>query len=450
MKGFVETPSKLVDLMVRKLFLTEPPSDSVILDPGCGTGAFIDGIIRWCREHQSSIPNIVGLDSNPRHSDFARKKFEQIGSISIKNQDFLVQTEAKYDFIIGNPPFVPITQLSQKEKETYRAQFATAVGRFDLYLLFFERALQSLKPKGRLVFITPEKFLYVEAAEALRRLLSNTNVEEIQMIDENVFEGRVTYPTITTITNQRPSIETSVIHRNGGSTRTTFPSDGSSWLPYIGVQENIKANGYLAQICERISCGVATGADSVFVLQTTHVPSDLKPFSYPTIGGRELGPGKEIFGPKHSMLIPYNRDGTLLKPDQLGSLADYLSKTEVRQKLEGRTCVSHKPWYAFHENPPLRSILRPKIICKDITHRPFFWVDRSGTIVPRHSTYYIVPKDPSRIVELADFLNSSEASKWLEANCQRAANGFLRVQSHVLKKLPIPRELARPLITLTC
>ena len=80
----------------------------------------------------------------------------------------------------------------------------------------------------------------------------------------------------------------------------------------------------------------------------------------------------------------------------------------------------------------------PKILCKDIGAAPFFAVDREGSILPRHSVYYIVPADADHLDALASFLNSSFAQQWLRDHCQRAANGFIRLQSHVLKRLPVP------------
>jgi adenine-specific DNA-methyltransferase len=449
LKGYVETPSKIADLMIDKLFKTEPFPESTILDPGCGTGVFIDAIIRWCQRKKTTIPQIVGIDYNPRHASKTRFKFREYSSVSVSHDDFLKPTTAKYDFVVGNPPYVPITDLSEKEKGEYRALYQTAVGRFDLYLLFFECALRSLRPGGRLVFITPEKFLYVETASPLRKLLQTTCVEEIQMMNENVFGKLVTYPTISTITNRPGPCQSLLVKRNGESSRVMFPSDGSSWLPYLVDRQEVRSEHVLEDICLRISCGVATGADSVFVLSSERLSSDLKPFAYATIGGRELGQSNKIVTVR-SMLIPYDTEGRLLDPERLGPLWSYLSEPDIRGRLEERTCVSHKPWYAFHENPPLRDILRPKIICKDIAHEPHFWIDRIGTIVPRHSTYYIVPNDPSRIDELADFLNSREACDWLETHCQRAANGFLRIQSHMLKQLPIPGRLSKTLITVSC
>jgi len=90
----------------------------------------------------------------------------------------------------------------------------------------------------------------------------------------------------------------------------------------------------------------------------------------------------------------------------------------------------------------MHEILRPKLLCKDIGAKPFFTVDRTGTLIPRHSVYYIVPSKPALLDELADYLNSSLAQEWLHDHCQRAANGFLRLQSHVLKRLPVPARFA--------
>jgi adenine-specific DNA-methyltransferase len=451
MKGYVETPADIVALMVNKLFKRKRPSrNSRILDPGCGTGAFIDGVIRWCHEHKVALPRIVGIELDPRHVHKAISRFRAHSSISIQCRDFLIPDEAKYDYVIGNPPYVPITELTEQEKSNYRALYETATGRFDLYLLFFERALQSLKAGGRLVFVTPEKFLYVETAKTLRQLLSARQVKEIQMLSEDVFGQLVTYPTITTVDNKPSSSKTFLMLRDGRRTRVEFPTDGSSWLPYVNTKQSTQDKYKLEDICVRISCGVATGADSIFVKDTEELDSELRRFAYPTLAGRELTATTDRLVSKHSMLVPYSRNGKLIQLDDLGALRDYLSRQEVRDRLEKRTCVSHKPWYAFHENLPLPDILRPKILCKDITTLPHFWIDLDGIIVPRHSLYYIVPRDSSRIEEIASYLNSETAKRWLESHCQHAANGYIRIQSHVLKKLPISVHLVeKPLVTVT-
>lgn len=444
MRGFFPTPAPIVDSMVARLFRLRPPQPGdTLLDPGCGTGAFIEGVIRWCaREHQPT-PRITGVEADPSLVQRARQKFDSQPNVVVEERDFLTPSTDRFNYIIGNPPYVPITRLSNTERHEYRQRFRCATGRFDLYLLFFEQSLGLLRPGGRLVFITPEKFLYVETARPLRRELSDVGVEEIALIDESAFGNLITYPTITTVCRGTAHGETRLVLRDG-TVRTARLSRIESWLPVLNGMDFQSSGTNLETLFSRISCGVATGADRVFILKDCDIPDSLRSFAFRTLSGRQLVPGGGV-QTTHSMLVPYDRNGVLLAEQKLGALGYFLGQEERRTQLMGRTCVARKPWYAFHENPPLRELLQPKILCKDIGTRPWFVVDETGDVVPRHTVYYLIPKDASRIHELCSYLNSEQATSWLQANCQRAANGFARLQSHVLKRLPIPPHLTNDL-----
>jgi SAM-dependent methyltransferase len=441
LKGFVPTPAPLVDHMVDKLFRAAPPTaSSTLLDPGCGAGAFVEGVIRWCTRARAPIPWIMALDSDPERLRQARQALPHVDRVKLLQADFLAPRREQFDYIIGNPPYVAITGLDPDERSRYRRQYLTAVGRFDLYVLFFEQALRLLKPDGRLVFVTPEKFLYVQSASPLRQQLAAAGVEEIELIDEGAFAGLVTYPAITTVSGRKPGQTVRVITRDGSARQVPLRGTGASWLPDVNGVPHADSAHSLTDAFLRISCGVATGADGIFVMRNENVPPALREFAHPTISGREISVGESPC-PRHQMLIPYNLDGELLAEGELGPLHTYLAHPERKARLSERTCVARKPWYAFHETPPLGEILRPKILCKDIGARPWFGVDEEGSIVPRHSVYYLVPKDPGMIHGLCDYLNSPSVSDYLVANCQRAANGFLRLQSHVLKRVPLPEDL---------
>ena len=442
MKGFVPTPRETVDAMVKMLFRPRAPEPhNTVLDSGCGTGEFIDGVLRWCESRGIAPPRITGVESDPRHLPVLHGKYERQSAVRVEHADFLADDRAKYDFIVGNPPYVPITALSESEKADYRARYATARGRFDLYLLFFEKALRSLAPGGRLVFITPEKYLYVETAGPLRDLLARCHVEEIRLVREDTFGELVTYPTITVLDNAAPG-PTRIVRRDGCTITVNLPPGRDPWLPLLEGAAPPRAAATLADVCLRISCGVATGADGVFVLPADGLDPALRRFAYPTVAGRELTPVTGDLPHRFVILIPYDEHCRLLPLEGLGSLGHYLMRDDIRGRLLARTCVRRKPWYAFHETPMLPDILRPKILCKDIGEKPQFWVDRSGRIVPRHSVYYIVPRDPAAIDVIAGYLQSPRAHEWLARNCQRAAKGFLRLQSRALQRLPLPDDVA--------
>ncbi len=199
----------------------------------------------------------------------------------------------------------------------------------------------------------------------------------------------------------------------------------------------------LIDYCVRISAGIATGADPLFVRRSSDVVDALRPFAHVALAGRDLSlDSSRLPSPNKVLLLPYSADGKLLPEAKLGALGAFLRMPDNQEKLRGRTCSKSKAWYAFHDNCPLPDIRRPKILCKDIGERPKFWIDRSGTILPLHSVYYIVPSDPADGEPLCAWLNGPEAGTWLMNHCQRAANGFIRLQSRVIKNLPVPADLS--------
>ena len=444
MRGFVSTPDKIVDSMVGKLFADKPPtSANKLLDPGCGPGAFIGGVLRWCKKNDLDAPQIVGYENSPSRHAEAQANYGRLPSVTLRQEDFLDgRSCGPFDYVIGNPPYVPITAMSVTEKAGFRKRFISARGRFDLYLLFFERALRLLAPRGRLVFITPEKFLYVKTAEPFRRLLRSYQIKEIEFVSEATFGKLVTYPTITTIEKvAERSQETVVVLRSRARRIIRFPDDGSSLQPklYSNGKKPLESGVTLADICIRVSCGVATGLDSLFVQKTAALENRLLRFALPAISGRDLHTNSdETLKSDKSILAPYDRSGRLLPLAELGDFGRFLLQPANRRNLQARTCAQRKPWHAFHDSFPLPDMLRPKLVCKDITAEPRFWADSEGAVVPCHSVYYIVPRDPSLLYELRDYLNGPEAGEWLRAHCHRAANDFLRLQSEILKRLPIP------------
>lgn len=448
MKGHVPTPDEVAERMVRRLFRDDPPtSTDEILYPGCGTAPFAAAVERVCADEGWELPTGLGIETNPEHLTDARGR--ALRHVEFEERDFLAPDMpdlGHFEYIVGNPPYVPIEGLNEDEKRRYRATFDTAIERFDLYLLFFERAMALLPPGGRLSFVTPEKFEYVDTAAPLRRLLTSdsVHVEAIEHIDEDAFTGRVTFPCITTV--RRCQDDGTVVKLRDGSTHTTaLPGDGASWASSVRDADSasLETGVTLTDVTERVSPGVATGADAVFVFERDDVPEyvDSK-WIRRTVAGRQLrehdGPGTNTV-----FLCPYRDDGSLPTEDALGSFGEWAE--QHRERLEDRSCVRKdgKPWYAWHENPPMEDLLQPKIVFKDIAKTPTFWPERDGDIVPKHSVYYLVPDDGVSLDDLLEYLNSPAARTWMEANCQKAANGFYRLQSRVLSDFPVPAELSQ-------
>ncbi|WP_018259322.1 Eco57I restriction-modification methylase domain-containing protein [Halomicrobium katesii] len=450
MKGHVPTPDALAEKTVQRAFRDDPPAGADhILYPGAGDAPFAAAVERVCDEEGWEYPDGVAVETDPEHLAQARDR--GLTHVTFEERDFLADEmldAGTFDYIVGNPPYVPIEGLSEDEKERYRATFQTAVERFDLYLLFFERALSMLAPTGVLSFVTPEKYEYVDTAAPLRRLLrsGDIRIEEIEHIPEDAFTGLITFPCITTVRRiENPDVprETHVTLRDGTTHTTTLPVTGDSWASNVrGADlEDMQTGATLGDITERISPGLATGADKVFVLDADDVPDEIdEQWVYPTVSGSQL---RDFDGPYTDSVFvcPYTSTGELADEDELDRFYEWLE--DHRERLEDRSCVENgKAWYGWHENPPMQDILQPKIVFRDIAKVPQFWAESEGTVVPKHSVYYAVPQDGVPFDELLAHLNSPEARMWMEAHCQKAHNGYYRLQSRVLRDLPVPKEWA--------
>jgi len=445
--------------MARCLFEENPPTEGKrILYPGCGGEApFAQAVEAICREERYPLPSGLAVENDPGLAEQAEGL--DINHLRLRKVDFLgpeMAEEGPFDYVLGNPPYVPIEGLSEEEKARYRSNFQVAKGRFDLYILFFERALSLLAPGGRLVFVTPEKWEYVETARPLRKITAgggrgsaNYHVEEINHIGKDAFPQLTAYPSVTTIRRiedeNASDRATQIRTRDGTTHQTRLPSGGESWAAAVRGKDlsGIETGLTLGDVTVRVSPGMATGADAVFVFGKDEVPEGLVPkWTRPTVSGEELTHGRAS-NPRSVFACPYRSDGTLPKESELGAFGEWAR--EHRERLENRSCVQKagKRWYAWHETPPMKDILRPKIVFKDIAKEPKFWAEHAGEIVPRHTVYYLVPEEGVSFDQLLDYLNGPVAKEWMEARCQRAANGFLRLQSRVLCKLPVPTEVTR-------
>ena len=192
-----------------------------------------------------------------------------------------------FDVVIGNPPYVRIQSLPRDEADYYRANYESAFGSFDLYVMFVEQGLRLLKPGGRLGFITSGKFLKAEYGKKLQQhILRQATVEQIMDLSaQQVFGDATTYPVM-------------LVLRKGAEDRklryTFVPEDPTDpgpenrigQAPSVDVEQAALTEGRwppqpsrrvaaarsvsvkpLGELCPNIFVGLQTSADRVFVVQ---------------------------------------------------------------------------------------------------------------------------------------------------------------------------------------
>ncbi|WP_432693989.1 Eco57I restriction-modification methylase domain-containing protein [Priestia aryabhattai] len=221
-----------------------------ILDPACGSGAFLNEVFDYLYklgkeindtlESYTGMPslfdldrtilqhNLYGVDVNKESIEITKlslwlktaNKSRELTTLdnNIKCGNSLisdshvapenafdwykefpeVMENGGFDIIIGNPPYVRNTTLRNIEKDYYSQEYLSATGQYDLYVLFNELAIKLIKREGLIGFIQPNKFLSAEYGVMLLNIIEKScDIKIIKNVSQDkVFQGASVYPYI--------------------------------------------------------------------------------------------------------------------------------------------------------------------------------------------------------------------------------------------------------------
>ncbi|HET7500716.1 MAG TPA: Eco57I restriction-modification methylase domain-containing protein [Kofleriaceae bacterium] len=497
--GTVYTPEPLVRFILDQAGCTIDDLDAPVLDPACGAAVFLCEVLERAavRISHGALPlagaerrslirfatrSLFGVDIDPNARLLAlqalRSRFQQLApgplapdflSANIVEDDFLTGSAIRtmrpmrrggFAFVVGNPPYVSTVRLPNAYKTRLRTLFATAVGRVDLYTLFFERALQLLRPDGVLSFITPDKFLASETSRDLRaHLAKHGSLRRVAMFrSHKVFPDAAVVPCVTVIGRSVAAGDVTAggVHvlacesERGDEVRITAESracrdtlGGAPWqfrpTALMELVERLRVSQPgLDTLARRISAGPATGRDDIYVRpfpELEHVEPELL---RPAIRGRDITPFS-IADAGLRILLPYmfvDDRPQLIALARFPRARRYLE--QHRASLAQRHCVRvwEKAWFDLHDLPATDITGATKIVVPDVAEHCRFAVDH-GRFFPLHSAYYIVLEDESSCDFVAAVLNSPVIEFILRLLSPVAKDGFSRFRRQFLATLPI-------------
>jgi len=122
--------------------------------------------------------------------------YNQNASADFFDPEWMFNISSGFDVVIGNPPYVrqeKIKELKPALKGLYECYTSMA----DLYVYFYERGFQALKPDGILTYISSNKFFRAGYGKNLRKFLSDRAYlyQLIDFGDAPVFTS-IAYPSI--------------------------------------------------------------------------------------------------------------------------------------------------------------------------------------------------------------------------------------------------------------
>src|SRR5262249_16125665 len=158
--GQVLTPPSVADLVL-SLALDGLGRDARVLDPACGDGVFL------ARAAARGV-RAAGVEIQPALAAAAAAHGD------VRCGDFFALAPAEHDAVVGNPPYVRQERIGAGKRRLGKLTGAPA--RADLALAFVLRALQFVRPGGRVAFVLSAAVLDADYGAALAGAGRGTHV----------------------------------------------------------------------------------------------------------------------------------------------------------------------------------------------------------------------------------------------------------------------------------
>ncbi len=385
------------------------------------------------------------------------------------------ESKGGFDVVIGNPPYVKVQNLDNQSVQIYKKIYSSAVGKFDLYVLFIERLFSLMNKRGLGVYIQPHRFLTADYGKGIRKFLFESHgiKQFINFGVEQIFETGTSYTGIFFYSTNSSRVMYAFVDepdlRGIEFIETTYDllEDTDIWnFPSNKYQSAILAKIYkqpnsLESLSEGIYQGIVTVGDDIFIMQgeikdgffygyskslegRVQIEADLMK---PTLKGenirRYLPLSSSIF-----VFFPHylDADGNT-KPFEETELKEkyplgyeYISrfKAELRvKKVKYKT--NPKYWYSLHRARDMKIFEQSKLLTPQLQNFPNFTLDTNG-FYPDAGGYSIVLKGatPEKYKGLLAILNSKLLWFFIKSTSTPFNNNYYYFKTNYLKNFKLP------------
>jgi methylase of polypeptide subunit release factors len=486
-RGVVETPTWLVDLMVDLAIdrfeanTSAPEIEPRWVDPCTGAGAFVEGILRRHLAGQQgpwsvdALPRITAVDI---HSEAIKLTTEAVdrmlqpiglgvdqylnsGRLEIIQDDFLRMSSnhatlldlalSRADVVIGNPPYVRSRELTPAQRGQVQAAFPEQFsGGADLYTYFYLGAANLLSALGVACFVTPFSFMRVKGASKIRSELARLASLDscIDFGERKIFEGVSSHIGVFCFSRSEQSQVRHADLSNRGHTQfmkleptdwrleqlTTNAVGGWALAPRLeSTNRKTRRTRPLADCQIKSFSGIRPGHSAAFLLDRSDAET-LQPESRawlePILRGKDLARWTAPEATKY--LLNTTRGSGRPTPEILDRLEAH------RDSLESRHEVRHgSDWFELRSCAYLTVMRRPKIAFPDIASQGRFSLVGAQTLI-LDGAFFLDSSDPA----LLGVLNSSLALEYFKSTCPTIGNpttgGRLRFKKGVIDAFPLP------------
>lgn len=374
-----------------------------------------------------------------------------------------VLTKGGFDIVIGNPPYIQIQKLGKLSLELENVGYKTFKKTGDIYALFYEKAIDLLKDKGTLSYITSNTWMRTKFGEELREyFLKNIKIKNlINFEDTQIFPSATVEVNIIIANKDNWNFPINATVVKGNLNRTNSIADyvenNYSEIEYLDKEGWVildNKNFLLKKEIEKVGTklknwnldfyrGFLTGFNDAFFIdeKTKNEIIQKEPKANeiikPLLRGREI---KKYFFEKTNNYVIFTHNGyTNLSKNRI-------PKIDINQfpiiknhldnfwnEIEKRADQGDTP-YNLRNCAYAESFDKDKIVWLAISDKPAFALDTEKMYVTAPA--YIMTSDRNKY--LLSFLNSKIMEWYLDKVSSSTGQGTNQWSKIFVEQLPIP------------
>lgn len=467
--GIVFTPDWVADFMVDEIFKGRKINgNEKILDTGCGNGIFTAiAAQKFSKLSGKKIDkvieeNIYFIDISKEYAEKTKRNLQKLSKRKIAKynaitDDFCFHNfNEKFDFVIGNPPYVRIQNLNDRREQLQKNYITASNGSIDLYFCFFEQALKLLNEKGKISFITPNSHFHSAAGRNLRKLLLPHLTKIINFDHFQVFKDATAYTAITFLQKEKTAEFLYAENFKDNFKDIGYKKISARYLrperweffdeKYLDKIIKLNKEYSTLQEVAYIHYGIATLKDDVYIFSPEK--SDKKYFYFNGFkieksvcvsiikASTYKGENQDLF-----LIFPYKNERIIPSdifqkkyPETYKYLLSCRDVLEARDKGGGK---NYEEFYAFGRNQGLKTSFGKKIITSTMNIAPRFYVveDEKTSF---YAGYCVKPKNNIDIYELCKALNSDLMKEHINSVSKSYRGGYKSYAKSFLKDFVHP------------
>lgn len=468
--GVVFTPEWVANFIVDETLNSQKiTGKEKILDAGCGEGIFTTiAAQKFAKLSGKKIEkvieeNIYFIDISKEYVEKTKQNLQKLSKNKIIKYNVIIDDfclhnfNEKFDFIIGNPPYVRIQNLNERKEQLQKNYITASSGSIDLYFCFFEQALKVLKEEGKIAFITPNSHFYSAAGKNLRNLLLSHLIKIINFDHFQVFKDVTAYTAITFL--QKENTDNFLYAENFKNNFENLEykrilakymrSERWEFFDEKYLDKIVKLNKEYSKLHEvaDIHYGIATLKDDIYIFSPEENDKSYfyfnnfkieKDICVPIIKASTYkGENQNLF-----FIFPYANEKVIPKnifqkkyPEAYKYLFYHKDILEMRDKGGGG---NYEEFYAFGRNQGLKTSFGKKIITSTMNIAPHFYVieDEKTSF---YAGYCIKPQNSIDIYELCEALNSDLMKEYIDLVSKSYRGGYKSYAKSFLKDFVHPQ-----------